>query len=152
MTEANSASSNALNFARGLITGEPDDVVSLAGTALGDLFVFGDIRDVVREGSRYAHGETYDELVLGLACAGIALTAGTYASFGAATPARVGLSAVKAARKTGKLGGPMAAWVGRSLREVIDWMRCGRQASRWPSPRSRCARCARRSRSRRPAG
>ncbi len=63
----------------------------------------------------------YDELVLGLACAGIALTAGTYASFGAATPARVGLSAVKAARKTGKLGGPMAAWVGRSLREVIDW-------------------------------
>jgi hypothetical protein len=121
VVDANSASSNALNFARGLITGEPDDVVSLAGTALGDLFVFGDIRDLVREGSRYAHGETYDELVLGLACAGIALTAGTYASFGAAAPARVGLSAVKAARKTGKLGGPMAASIGRSLREVIDW-------------------------------
>jgi hypothetical protein len=58
VVDANSASSNAMNFARGLITGEPDDVVSLAGTALGDLFVFGDIRDVVREGSRYAHGET----------------------------------------------------------------------------------------------
>ena len=53
---------------------------SLAGTALGDLFVFGDIRDAVREGSRYASGETADELVLGLACVGIALTAGTYAS------------------------------------------------------------------------
>ena len=57
-------------------------MVGLAGTALGDLFVFGDIRDAVREGSRYAHGETDDELVLGLACVGIALTAGTYASFG----------------------------------------------------------------------
>ena len=119
--EANSASAHAMNFTRGLITGEPDDVVSLAGTTLGDLFVFGDIRDALREGGRYASGEHYDELVLGLACAGIALTAGTYASFGAAAPVRVGLSAVKAARKTGRIGGPMAAWIGRSLREAVDW-------------------------------
>ena len=39
------------SFTRGLITGEPDDLVGFAGTALGDLFVFGDIRDAVREGS-----------------------------------------------------------------------------------------------------
>lgn len=119
--QANSASAHAVSFARGLISGEPDDVVSLAGTALGDLFVFGDVRDVVREGSRYANDEKYDELVLGLACAGIALTAGTYASFGAAAPVRVGLSAVKAARKTGRIGGQMASWIGRSLREAVDW-------------------------------
>jgi hypothetical protein len=119
--EANSASAHAMSFTRGLITGEPDDVVSLAGTALGDLFVFGDIRDAVREGGRYASGEQYDELILGLACAGIALTAGTYASFGAAAPVRVGLSAVKAARKTGRIGGQMASWIGRSLRETVDW-------------------------------
>jgi hypothetical protein len=118
---ANSASAHAMNFTRGLISGEPDDVVSLAGTALGDLFVFGDIRDAVREGGRYASGEQYDELVLGLACAGIALTAGTYASFGAAAPVRVGLSALKAARKTGRIGGQMASWIGRSLREAVDW-------------------------------
>jgi hypothetical protein len=118
--EANSASAHAMNFTRGLITGEPDDVVSLAGTALGDLFVFGDIRDAVREGGRYASGEPYDELVLGLACAGIALTAGTYASFGAAAPVRVGLSAVKAARKSGRIGGQMASWIGHSLREAVD--------------------------------
>ena len=116
---------------------------SLAGTALGDLFVFGDIRDAVREGSRYAHGETYDELVLGLACVGIALTAGTYASFGAATPARVGLSVVKAARKTGKLGGPMAAWVGRSLREVVDWSALRRGERLGGRARGRGARGAR---------
>ena len=118
--EANSASAHAMSFTRGLISGEPDDVVSLAGTALGDLFVFGDIRDAVREGGRYASGEPYDELVLGLACAGIALTAGTYASFGAAAPVRVGLSAVKAARKTGRIGGQMASWIGHSLREAVD--------------------------------
>jgi len=38
-------------FATGLVTGDADDVASLSGTVAGDLFVFGDIRDVVREGS-----------------------------------------------------------------------------------------------------
>ena len=119
--EANSSAAAAGSFARGLITGEPEDAVGLAGTAIGDLFVFGDIRDAVREGSRYASGESYDQLVLGLACVGIAVTAGTYASIGIGAPARVGLSAVKAARKTGRLAGPMGAWIGRSLRETVDW-------------------------------
>ena len=118
---ANSTAAHAESFARGLLTGEPDNVVSLAGTALGDLFVFGDIRDAAREGTRYATGEKADELVLGLSLVGIAVTAGTYVSFGAAAPARVGLSVVKAARRTAKLSGRMAEWIGRSLREVIDW-------------------------------
>ncbi len=108
------------NFAKGFVTGEPDDAVGLAGTALGDLFVFGDIRDAVREGSRLAAGQEADELILGLACVGLAITAGTYASLGAAVPARVGLTLVKAARKTGKISNQMAAWIGRSVREVID--------------------------------
>jgi hypothetical protein len=118
---ANSTAAHAESFARGLLTGEPDNMVSLAGTTLGDLFVFGDIRDATREGTRYATGEKVDELVLGLSLVGIAVTAGTYVSFGAAAPARVGLSVVKAARHTAKLSGRMAEWIGRSLREVIDW-------------------------------
>ena len=95
--------------------------VSLAGTALGDLFVFGDIRDALREGSRLASGQEADRLVLGLAGVGIAITAGTYASLGAGTPARVGLSVVKAARKTGRLSARLGDWIGRSLRGVVDW-------------------------------
>lgn len=119
--DANSAAAHAESFARGLITGEPDNMVSLAGTALGDLFVFGDIRDAARESANYVNGEKVDELVLGLSLVGIAVTAGTYASLGAAAPARVGLSVVKAARRTAKLSGRMGEWIGRSLREVIDW-------------------------------
>jgi hypothetical protein len=121
VAEANSSAHMAETFARGFISGEPDDVVGLAGTALGDLFVFGDLRDAVREGTRLASGENADELVLGLACVGLAITAGTYASFGAATPARVGLSVTKAARKAGRLSAGMTDSMGRSLREVIDW-------------------------------
>jgi hypothetical protein len=121
---ANTASATATraagSFARGLITGEPDDLVGLAGTAVGDLFVFGDIRDAAREGSRLVMGEPADELVLGLAGVGLAVTAGTYASLGAGAPGRIGLTVVKAARKTGRMSAGMAQWVGRSLREVVD--------------------------------
>jgi hypothetical protein len=108
------------SFAMGFVTGEPKDAAGLAGTVGGDLFVFGDIRDAVREGSRFAQGEQVDELVLGLACVGLAITAATYASVGVATPARVGISLAKAARKTARLSGDLAAYIGRSLRRVID--------------------------------
>jgi len=116
-----SAARAAASFGRGLITGEPDDLGSFAGTALGDLFVFGDIRDALREGSRLATGETADELILGLASVGIAVTAGTYATLGAGTPARIGMSLAKAARKTGRMTARMTEWFGRSLREIVDW-------------------------------
>jgi hypothetical protein len=108
----------AESFARGLVTGEPQDMASLAGTALGDLFVFGDIRDALREGTRYVRGEQVDELVLALAATGIAITAGTYATFGAATPARAGLTLVKAARKTGRLGAEFTENLGRMVRQA----------------------------------
>ena len=119
--EAASAQHAAESFALGLVTGEPNDMSSLAGTTLGDLFVFGDIRDAVREGGRMALGQPADELVLGLACVGLAITAGTYATLGAAAPARVGLSVAKAARKSGQLGAELAGYIGRILRQVVDW-------------------------------
>jgi len=99
-----SLGSSAMSFVRGLVTGQPDNVAAFAGTATGDLFVFGDIRDALREGAHLVEGVTADKFVLGLSLAGIAITAGTYASAGAAAPARVGLSLVKAARRSGRIG------------------------------------------------
>jgi hypothetical protein len=123
--DANSTSAAAKraagSFAQGFIIGEPADVASLAGTALGDLFVFGDVRDAIREGSRMAQGEPADELVLGLAGVGIALTAGTYATLGTGAPARVGVSVLKAARKTGRMTAQMSAYLNRTMRELVDW-------------------------------
>ena len=137
---------------RGFITGEPDDLVGLAGTAVGDLFVFGDIRDAVREGSRLASGQEANELILGLACVGLAVTAGTVVTLGVTAPVRLGLTLVKAAVKTGRLAGRMALWMGRSMREVVDLgglkRAVGGASTR--APRSRCAPPARPSRSRRP--
>src|SRR5262249_25314062 len=67
---------------RGLVAGEAEDVSGLAGTAVGDLFVLGDVRDALREGTRLATGRDGDELVLGLACVGLAGAAGALCAGG----------------------------------------------------------------------
>src|SRR6202012_5007074 len=100
--------------------GNADDVASLSGTVTGDLFVFGDVRDVVRESKHLAMGEDTDRLVLGLATAGLAVTAATYFSAGGAEPVRAGLSVLKDARKVGKLSEGLVDWTGRSVRDVVD--------------------------------
>jgi hypothetical protein len=120
VAEENSTSGFAKRFATGLVTGNAEDVASLSGTVAGDLFVFGDIRDVVREGKHLAMGEDTDHLVLGLATAGLAVTAATYVSVGGAAPLRAGLSLVKDTRKVGRLSEGLVQWAGRSAREVVD--------------------------------
>jgi hypothetical protein len=120
VAEEKSTSHFARGFATGLVTGNADDVASLSGTVAGDLFVFGDIRDVVREGKHLAMGEDTDRLVLGLAAAGLAVTAATYVSVGGMAPIRAGLTMVKDARKVGRLGEGLTQWAGRSAREVVD--------------------------------
>ena len=105
----------AWRFARGFVTGDPQDAASLAGTAVGDLLVFGDVRDAAREGTHLLRGEEANRLLLGMSLAGIAVTAGTYASLGAGTPARAGLSIVKAGAKSERTGARLA--------RVLRWER-----------------------------
>jgi hypothetical protein len=120
VAQENSTSHFVSRFVTGLVTGTADDIASLSGTVAGDLFVFGDIRDVVREGKHLAMGEGTDRLVLGLAAAGLAVTAATYVSIGGVAPVRAGLTLVKDARKVGRLGEGLTQWAGRSAREMVD--------------------------------
>lgn len=120
VAEENSTSHLAKRFATGLVTGNADDVASMSGTVAGDLFVFGDIRDVVREGKHLAMGEDADRLVLALAAAGLAVTAATYVSVGGLAPARAGLTLVKDARKMRRFGEGLTAWASRSARDMVD--------------------------------
>jgi hypothetical protein len=120
VAEENSASHFAGKFATGFVTGNADDIGSMSGTVAGDLFVFGDIRDVVREGKHLAMGEDTDHLILGLAAAGLAVTAATYVTVGGVAPVRAGLTLVKDARKVGRLGEGLTSWAGRSARDVVD--------------------------------
>jgi hypothetical protein len=115
-----SLSHTAGRFVQGMWTGEPVDVASLAGTAFGDLFVFGDIRDAAREGTRYLTGQHADPWILGLAGAGLAITAGTYATLGAGVPARVGATLFKVARRTGRLNPALVTRVARDVVKVEE--------------------------------
>ena len=130
-----SATRSLESFARGLFTGEPDDLVGLAGTAVGDLFVFGDIRDAVREGR------------------GLQRAAGRRARC-SVWPASVSRSQPEPMRRSGlaplrgsgsRCSRPrarpaewrrMAAWIGRSLREVVEWAALNAQSAA-PASRSR---------------
>ena len=112
-------SSKVASFARGFITGTPEDMASAAGMLTGDLFVFGDVRDVVREGWRGLRGEEVDKLVLGLAGTGIAVTAGMYFTGGLAAPVRAGVTVIKAARTGGHLGKPLVRLLKMETREGL---------------------------------
>lgn len=120
VSEENSTAHVAKRFGEGLVTGRADDVASLSGTIAGDLSVFGDIRDLLRESTHLVMGEPADRLVLGLAAAGLAVTAATYVSAGGAGPLRAGLTLVKDARKVGRLDKGLAEWAGRSARDIVD--------------------------------
>ena len=95
-------------FVQGLWTGEPVDRASLAGTAFGDLFVFGDIRDAAREGTRYLTGKPADPWILGLAGVGIAITAAHMFRLERQRRRGSALTLVKAARRTGRLNPVLA--------------------------------------------
>ena len=120
VTEQSSTSHFAKRFVTGLVTGNADDVASLSGTVAGDLFVFGDVRDVVRESKHLVMGEDADRLILGLAAAGLVVTAATYVTVGGVAPVRAGLTLVKDARKVGRLGEGLTQWAGRSARGIVD--------------------------------
>ena len=107
---------SALRFGNGFITGNAEGVEGLAGAATGDLLVYGDVRDLAREGWRGLRGEAVDPLIVGLASVGLVATAATYFSSGAGTPARAGVSLFKVARRTGKVSANLAADVGRLVR------------------------------------
>lgn len=120
IAEQRSAAHLATRFASGFLTGDTDDLASFSGTVAGDLFAFGDIRDVVVQGKRLAVGEEADQLLLGLAAVGLAVTAGTYASVGTASPARAGLTLFKGARKSARLSAGLTDWARRSATELVD--------------------------------
>ena len=106
----------ATRFGKGFFTGNAEGIEGIAGAATGDLMVYGDIRDLVREGAHWVRGQEVDPLMAGLATVGLAVTAGTYFASGAAAPARAGVSIFKAARRSGKIGVNLASDMTRIAR------------------------------------
>ncbi len=109
------SSRTAGSFGRGFVTGETNDAAGLVGAAAGDLIGWGDVRDLAREGWHAVSGQDVNKLLVGMSAAGLAVTAWTYLSAGAAAPVREGLSVAKAAGRTERLGKGLVESVGRSF-------------------------------------
>jgi hypothetical protein len=137
---ANSTAATAWRAARsgaqGFFTGEVEDAASLAGSTLSDFTLYGDLRDFGRQAGNYALGQEVDEFVLGLSMVGLGVTAATVGSGGAAMPVKMGVSAVKAAKRTGRLTAGMEGALRRAMATDLDMPGLRRQLSAmdWKSP------------------
>jgi len=81
--------------AAGVWTGVGEDAAGIACAVASDLLVFGDVRDLSRQGIAWGRGETTDPLLIGLSSAGIVLTFAPHVG--------VGNALLKTARRAGSL-------------------------------------------------
>ncbi len=86
---------------------------------------FGDPVAIVREGMHYASGDPVDEIELGLSIVGLAATAATVPTGGAALSVKGGAGLAKTAYRLGALSEPVLRSGKAALREGIDWSRIG---------------------------
>lgn len=85
---------------RGAWVGRSEDVAGASCALVSDFFVVGDLRDLTRQGVRFAKGEKTDYFLAALSGAGIALTV--------LPEMDLGVNVVKFARRSGTLSEPLA--------------------------------------------
>src|SRR5690349_495063 len=97
-------------FGRGAVTGRGTQTAELGGAVIADLFVFGDIRDLVIETGTWLKGGDADDMIVALSAGGILLTVAPEVDLGAAV--------LKTARKMGALSDAMAKVVADAARKA----------------------------------
>lgn len=100
----------------GIWTGEAEDAASLTCAIASDLVVFGDVRDLTRQGLSWSRGEETDIVLVSLSAAGIALALMPQVGAGA--------SLLKVARKAGTLSDRLAS-AAYALFKQREWRALG---------------------------
>jgi hypothetical protein len=104
----------------GGLNGDTSSEAGFAAALAGDLTGIGDIVDLGREGGAFVMQKPYDPVVLTLAATGLVVTAATLGTAGAAAPARIGMTVLKAGKKAGSLPAPLVADLVALSRNAID--------------------------------
>lgn len=99
-------------FAWGAVSGDSETGAAFAGSTISDFFVIGDLRDVAIQGYSMAKGEPYDKIVLTLSAVGIVTIAGG--------PVDSGLSIIKAAKKSSKIGDNLIRSLHKMTSKIVD--------------------------------
>lgn len=101
----------------GAVTGAADSPTAFAGALAADLTVVGDIRDLTQQAFAYPD---QDNLTVALAATGILLTGATAFTVGTSTAGKVGVSAIKAARKLKRLSKGLERQLVRLASDAVD--------------------------------
>jgi hypothetical protein len=101
----------------GAVTGEADSPTAFAGALASDLTVVGDVRDLTQQAIAYPQ---QDNLTVALAATGIILTGATAFTVGTSTAGKVGVSAIKAARKMKRLSKGLERQLVRLASDAVD--------------------------------
>ncbi len=108
------------DFRDGFTQNDMRSGMAMSGAIAADVSGYGDLRDLAHEGGKWVDGQEADALVVALAAAGLAITAATWTSLGAALPVRGGLSLTKALQKSGRLSKALAGDLTRVAGAAID--------------------------------
>lgn len=111
---------NTKAFSSGFLNGEATSALGMSGSIASDLTLYGDLRDLKKQGSKYMNDMPYDAFILNISLVGIGLSASQLLSAGAATPLKVGASVLKVAKKTGKLTKPFTKVLSKRLSKTVD--------------------------------
>lgn len=111
---------NTKAFTSGFIDGESSSMVEMSGSIASDLTLYGDFRDLKKEGTKYVDDKPYDAFILNISLVGIGLSASQLLSAGITTPLKVGASVIKVAKKSGKLTKPFTKVLSKKLSKTID--------------------------------
>ena len=95
----------------GAMSGTGNDAASLTGAVVADLFVFGDVRDLVIQSGHALKGEGADEMIVALSAGGILLTVSPAVDLGSAL--------LKFARRMGALSDTFAHGVAEVAKRAI---------------------------------
>lgn len=111
---------NLKDFGSGFLSGASDSAVGMGGSIASDMTLYGDLRDLKEEGTKYNNGESYDEFILQLSLIGVGLSATQLLSVGVATPLKVGASVMKIAKKSGSITKSFSKVISKRLSKTID--------------------------------
>ncbi|MCH9814233.1 MAG: hypothetical protein K0U47_09880 [Epsilonproteobacteria bacterium] len=100
-----------LKVVNGVIYGKSDEFEGQIAAGVSDLFLFGDIRDLMIEGYHHVNDQEVDKVLVALSTIGVVATGVTWISAGTTAPVKGSLSFLKFAKKSGK----MPSWLGKYL-------------------------------------
>jgi hypothetical protein len=111
---------NVKAFTSGFLKGESESGGGMSGSIASALTLYGDLRDLNKEGSKYMDDKPYDAFILNISLVGVGLSASQLLTAGASTPLKVGASVLKVAKKTGKLTKAFTKELSTRLSKTVD--------------------------------